>query len=263
MKKKTWTALILFLVLMMAAPLTVNAGWKVNSSGNYYYYNSKGVLQKNKWIGRRYVDAKGKWVKNRSYIEKSKYAKKFSQLMLVEAKGNRATVSLHTRNAKGQWYVKLTSSGYVGRNGVGKTREGDLKTPNGLFTMSKAFGINSNPGTSMAYRKVDGTWYWVSDPRSKYYNKFVTTKKVKRDWGEAERIIDYTTAYRYVLSVDYNKKCVPGKGSAIFLHCSTGGPTAGCVSVPQSAMVKILKQIKPGARIAIGTEASLKKLLGC
>lgn len=263
MKKKTWTALILFFVLFMALPLNVQAGWKTTSSGDSYYYNSKGVLQKNKWIGRRYVDTKGKWIKNRSYIEKSKYSRKLNQIILVEASGNRAKVSLHTKNSKGQWYVRQSASGYVGRNGVGKTREGDMKTPTGIFSMSKAFGINKNPGTSMAYRKVDSTWYWVSDPASKYYNKFVTTRKVRRDWIDAERIIDYRTAYKYVLSVDYNTKCVPGKGSAIFLHCSTGGPTAGCVSVPESSMKKILCQIKPGAKIAIGTAANLKKILGC
>lgn len=263
MKKKMRTVLLLILVFVMAMPVTTHAytGWRRSKTGNYYYYNSKGVLQRNRWIGQRYVNRNARWDKSRSYVEVSKYGKKLKQLITVEAKGSRATITLHEKNSRGQWYIKRTMSGYVGRNGVGKRREGDLKTPSGMFTMSKAFGINKNPGTALSYRRVNSSYYWVTDPSSRYYNKFVTTRKVRRDWSEAERIVDYKTAYRYVLSVDYNKKCVPGKGSAIFLHCSTGGPTAGCISVSYSNMKRIMRWVRPGARIAIGTSPSLKRLL--
>ena len=71
-----------------------------------------------------------------------------------------------------------------------------------------------------------------------------------------------TVAYKYVAVVEYNTaNIVKGAGSAIFLHCSKGRPTAGCVSVSEESMVKILGLIKPGTRIAIArSDAELKSL---
>jgi L,D-peptidoglycan transpeptidase YkuD (ErfK/YbiS/YcfS/YnhG family) len=44
-----------------------------------------------------------------------------------------------------------------------------------------------------------------------------------------------------------------------FLHASIGRPTAGCVSVPVSRLVAILRWLRPSsrARIAIGTRAEI------
>ena len=44
---------------------------------------------------------------------------------------------------------------------------------------------------------------------------------------------------------------VPGAGSAIFLHVGTGGPTAGCVSVPAAALVALLRWQGSYAQIEI------------
>jgi L,D-peptidoglycan transpeptidase YkuD (ErfK/YbiS/YcfS/YnhG family) len=52
-----------------------------------------------------------------------------------------------------------------------------------------------------------------------------------------------------------NPKRVPGAGSAFFLHVSSGRPTAGCVAVPRSNMVDLLRWLKPGALIAIKPRA--------
>jgi len=47
--------------------------------------------------------------------------------------------------------------------------------------------------------------------------------------------------------------------SAIFLHVSNGGPTAGCVSVDSQLLDQILTWLDPSARpvIAIGTAAQI------
>ncbi len=45
--------------------------------------------------------------------------------------------------------VLFTTTVYVGKNGLGKTGEGDSKTPIGTMHVLSAFGIKSNPGTSM------------------------------------------------------------------------------------------------------------------
>jgi L,D-peptidoglycan transpeptidase YkuD (ErfK/YbiS/YcfS/YnhG family) len=45
---------------------------------------------------------------------------------------------------------------------------------------------------------------------------------------------------------------VPGRGSAIFLHVAAGS-TAGCVSLPEGRLVRLLRWLRPAAhpRIAI------------
>lgn len=63
-------------------------------------------------------------------------------------------------------------------------------------------------------------------------------------WSSAEHLISFPTAYRYAIALNYNTACTPGAGSAIFLHCSTGGATARCISVSSSDMIRILKMLK-------------------
>jgi L,D-peptidoglycan transpeptidase YkuD (ErfK/YbiS/YcfS/YnhG family) len=48
---------------------------------------------------------------------------------------------------------------------------------------------------------------------------------------------------------------VRGRGAGIFLHVNGKGATAGCVSVPEDAMRRILQWADParGPHIAIGT----------
>ena len=51
--------------------------------------------------------------------------------------------------------------------------------------------------------------------------------------------------------IGYNEAHTPGRGSAIFFHVSTGGPTAGCVSLPASALLEVMRWERPGAVIVI------------
>jgi L,D-peptidoglycan transpeptidase YkuD (ErfK/YbiS/YcfS/YnhG family) len=43
---------------------------------------------------------------------------------------------------------------------------------------------------------------------------------------------------------------VPGRGSAIFLHVAVGA-TAGCVSLPETELVRLLRWLRPSAHPAI------------
>ena len=62
-------------------------------------------------------------------------------------------------------------------------------------------------------------------------------------------------AYNYGAVIAYNTARKPGLGSAIFLHVSHGSATAGCVAVPQSDVLKLLRWLNPklGPRIIMGT----------
>ena len=61
-------------------------------------------------------------------------------------------------------------------------------------------------------------------------------------------------AYDHGAVIAYNSARTPGLGSAIFLHVSAGGATAGCVSLPAGQLVEILRWLDPARspRIAIG-----------
>jgi L,D-peptidoglycan transpeptidase YkuD (ErfK/YbiS/YcfS/YnhG family) len=51
-------------------------------------------------------------------------------------------------------------------------------------------------------------------------------------------------AYNYAAVIAYNAARSPGLGSAIFFHVDTGGATAGCVSLPQSELVAVLRWLR-------------------
>ena len=105
---------------------------------------------------------------------------------------------------------------------------------------------------------VDNSHYWVDDSDSQYYNRFVSINNVKSDWSSAEHIIDYGNVYNYCLALDYNVECVSGKGSAIFLHCSNGVATAGCVAIPEKHMIEVLKNINGNCVIIIDSPDKIK-----
>ena len=223
----------------------------LKANTKYYYkiraYKKKGVLYYSAY-------SKSKAQRTRatgSFVANTAAAKVTKQIIFVKASGSLAKVSFHEKNLAGVWKQKMSTSGCIGRNGLGKTKEGDAKTPTGTFRLGEAFGIDSNPGTVLPYTKVTASHYWVDDPASIYYNQFVTTDEVTKDWSSAEHLIDYRGVYDYAIAIAYNKNNIPGKGSAVFLHCQRGNSTGGCVAIPKDKMKYILQRIKPGARIVI------------
>ncbi|MCH5251817.1 MAG: S-layer protein [Lachnospiraceae bacterium] len=174
-----------------------------------------------------------------------------SQRLLVTAQEARALISLQERDEKGNWCQRLFTRGWIGKNGLGKEREGDNKTPVGSLKFLFAFGSKENPGTVFPYIKVDERHYLVDDVSSAYYNQLVEEGTVERDWNSAEHLVSMGCAYHYALATDYNKDCAPGKGSGIFLHCEQGHPTAGCISVPEPVMKAILQRVRQDCMIEI------------
>ena len=61
----------------------------------------------------------------------------------------------------------------------------------------------------------------------------------------------YGAVYNYCLDMGYNTAGTPRKGSALFLHCTNGYGTAGCVGIPEEDMAEILRQLKPGAKVLL------------
>ena len=168
------------------------------------------------------------------------------QLIAVVSSGSSCTVYGFSETGR-NWATDFVTSGCVGKNGVSaESREGDYRTPKGLFPLGFAFGTENLTDLSIPYRQLNENCYWVDDPEAEYYNQWQETTDIT--WNSAEHLIDYATSYRYTVVVNYNMDpIVPYKGSAIFLHCATGSYTAGCIAVPTADMREILYWLKEDA----------------
>ena len=155
---------------------------------------------------------------------------------------------------------------WLGRRGVSAAkREGDRRTPAGVFGIGRTmYGIAPNPGLRYPYRRiVCGDW-WVEDPRSPFYNRFHHVKCGAKPPFQvtSEDLSRSPTAYRHFAVIRYNADpVVPGRGSGIFLHASTGRPTLGCVSLPLPQLVWLLKWLDPADHplIVIGTRKTIRR----
>lgn len=145
---------------------------------------------------------------------------------------------------------------FIGKNGyTNDKREGDGKTPLGKFRLGIAFGTHDNKklqeNETVEYIQINNNLYWVDDVESKYYNQLVDISKVNKDWNSSEHLVEYPKQYEYAIEIKTNPNNIPGKGSAIFLHCSVGKPTAGCIAVPKEKMLELLKSIRENVLIVI------------
>lgn len=189
-----------------------------------------------------------------------------NQLLIVAATAmNKTTckVSMHERDEEGNWIQVFSVDGYVGKHGMvldSERKEGCGKTPIGVYHFDKAFGIADDPGCAIPYIKVTKDLYWSSDMRDgMHYNELVSINDVPElDVKNSEHLIDYTRAYQYCLNISFNEECTPGRGSAIFLHCTGNNKyTAGCVAVPKDTMKKIMQRVDPDCVVVIDTKANL------
>jgi L,D-peptidoglycan transpeptidase YkuD (ErfK/YbiS/YcfS/YnhG family) len=165
-----------------------------------------------------------------------------------------ATLTAYQRTSAG-WRVALgpwpARVGYGGFAPPGAKREGDGRTPTGTYGFGFAFGIDADPGVRLAYRAVTGrNIVWDDDPSSPRYNQWVDTDSA--DPGANPEPMDNAPAYDYGVVIDYNTDpVVTGAGSAIFLHVSTGGATAGCVSLPVDELLAVLRWLDPAQQPAV------------
>ena len=173
-----------------------------------------------------------------------------SVIWVKQIEGSNAKIVFLKKNKNHDFEILLETQGYIGKNGLGKEKEGDNKTPIGDFGIIQAFGIKNNPGTVLDYLKVNENHYCCDDD-CEFYNKIIDAKAVNHNC-KGEHIIDYIPQYHYAFFLDYNKECVYPNGSAIFMHCKGKKPyTGGCISVSEIEMIYILKHIDKNTRVII------------
>jgi L,D-peptidoglycan transpeptidase YkuD (ErfK/YbiS/YcfS/YnhG family) len=156
----------------------------------------------------------------------------------------------------------------LGRNGLGwgrgvsggqrgadpVKREGDGRSPAGVFDLGTAFGYDPSApsGSIWPWRSMGPRDRWVDDPASPLYNTLqVAPDAGAAPWTSAEAMRRSDGQYELGVVVRHNDAPpVPGAGSAIFLHveAAAGHPTSGCTSMPRPAMVTLIRWLDPAAR---------------
>ena len=196
------------------------------------------------------------------WVGKLKQAANAEQLFVVAGVGETtAYVSMHEKDADGNWKQVMTTPGFIGKHGLGKTKEGDGMTPVGTYSFNYAFGIADDPGCAIPYQKVSDDDYWSGDQREGHqYNEMVSIKDMPDlELSDSEHIVDYTNEYQYCMNISYNEEGTPGLGSAIFLHCL--GPikpyTGGCVAIPKDKMEIVMKNVRPDCVVVIDSLENL------
>ena len=182
-----------------------------------------------------------------------------SQLLAVAATGGTgAQVSLHEKDAEGRWRVILSCGGFIGRNGLcpdGQRYEGCGQTPIGVYGFNRAFGTGDDPGCAIPYEKVTEYDYWSGDARpGMHYNEMVDIRELPGlDRSASEHLIDFGGEYRYCLNISFNAEGTPGRGSAIFLHCTGPGKTytGGCVAIPEAQMRTVMERVRADCMVVI------------
>ncbi len=188
-----------------------------------------------------------------------------TQVIAVSASGYGQTTATFTayqddttgwRQVFGPWEARIGSAGFAP---PGQKREGDGRTPSGSFGFDFFFGVLGDPAVQFPFRPVTGrNIVWDDDPSSPLYNQWVDTDVSNA--GAAPEPMDDTPVYDYGAVIAYNMSpTVPGAGSAIFLHVSDGAATVGCVSLPTSELLAVLRWLSPAAqpRIIMGTAATI------
>ena len=208
-------------------------------------------------VNKVFAQESPQWIKNLPAAQNA------NQLFVVAQIGEKTTawISMHEKDAYGNWQQIMSTPGFIGKEGLGKTREGDNKTPVGTFYFNKAFGIATNPGCRLPYVQVDENIYWSGDTNYKY-NEMVNIKDYPAlNKEDSEHLIDYNPHYIYCLNISYNEQGTAGKGSAIFLHCfgDIKPWTGGCVAIPEAKMLFVMHNVEPNCVVVID---SLKNLGG-
>lgn len=199
--------------------------------------------------------------------QESELEMKISQLPLPEdadvfyvvaSTGDGAQCRFYSFEKKdGRWMNVWDTDGYIGKNGIDPEREENSgRTPGGFYRMGEAFGLGKAPDKmNVDYHTITDDDYWDGDGNSDKYNQMVKASEMPAGWNKdaGEHLIDFTMPYQYCVNIEFNRNpAVPGKGFAIFLHCTGENEyTAGCVAIPKGYMIKVLKQLTSNSYIAI------------
>jgi L,D-peptidoglycan transpeptidase YkuD (ErfK/YbiS/YcfS/YnhG family) len=134
-------------------------------------------------------------------------------------------------------------------------REGDGKSPAGIFLLPYAFGYaapDSVPEIKLQYVQCTASLECVDDTNSSHYNLVVDRHVVDApDWKSSEKMRMSDDEYRLGIFVAHNSSpVIPGAGSCVFMHIWKGPelPTSGCTAMSAGVMESLLGWLDTQAR---------------
>ncbi|EIA07921.1 L,D-transpeptidase [Flavobacterium frigoris] len=136
----------------------------------------------------------------------------------------------------------------IGKNGFASPadkREGDGKSPTGVFRLGKLFSYEKQLNTLLENQQTTAEDKWIDDPNSEDYNTYIKGPTTAKSY---ENLLLKNDAYKYCMVVEYNTNPIlKGKGSAIFFHLGIKKPyfTAGCVAIDEENMKSIVNWLDP------------------
>lgn len=129
-------------------------------------------------------------------------------------------------------------------------KEGDGKSPAGVFTLGTAFGYANTVSTGLPYQAMSANDWCIDVPASNYYNQIIDRSVVKAPYLEQssepmrrDLHADGDQRYREGFIIEHNAdgKARQG-GSCIFAHLwkAPGETTAGCTAMAPESMDALL-----------------------
>lgn len=192
-----------------------------------------------------------------------------SQLITVISQSwdaNLAEIHCYEKH-EGKWKMKLGPiKASLGENGMAwgeglhdssfkpKKKEGDMKSPAGIYELGTAFGHTEKRFLSdlkLPYFQIQPDTEIIDDPRSVLYNRIVNTNDIaNKDWDSTEKMGEIAVYLRGFFILHNYHEIKDGAGSAIFFHLWSrpGAPTAGCTACSFSDVEKIMNWLDPQSR---------------
>lgn len=170
------------------------------------------------------------------------------QVVVVSPKAESYAVEVATYDGEGahrEFFAPCTI-GYGGTAKLGTKREGDGKSPEGVWALKRGLCYAKDFESAFPMEQYDENDMWVEDAESADYNTLVRNPlpETKGDRLWARR----NTQFRYIVVVEYNTDpVVKGAGSAIFIHAwrAEGKPTAGCVAMAEGDVKRLVEWLDP------------------
>lgn len=191
------------------------------------------------------------------------------QLVLVtipEWSSSQGTLRTFARTEAAWQEVRTASPVVIGRAGAAwgigqhppqpgpRKREGDSRSPAGVFAIGTAFGYADSASTALAYEQMDANDWCIDVSTSPLYNRIVDAGQVGIDAtsGSTEpmrRDLHLGGDRRYEIGfiIEHNPANEPDAGSCIFAHVwkAADAPTAGCTAMAEPAMRRLLSWLRP------------------
>jgi len=183
--------------------------------------------------------------KNKNQLENVK------QLLVVyNEKPESFTAVFVALEKKGKnWSVKQSPiEAGIGKKGFAfpdEKKEGDGKSPTGIFKLGKLFSYEKQLHTLLENQQTTKEDKWIDDANSADYNKHVSGATDAKSY---ENLLLDTDVYKYCTVIEYNTNpVVKGKGSAIFFHLALKPVsfTSGCVAINEEYMKVMVNWLDP------------------